>query len=116
MSVNRARKGMPDGLPRGCADTLRDATPCPCEREAASEVRKARNLRREIIIASRRRGALFGFYSFGLQRAGPRIRGHEGVPLPLLLPQSGGACLAPARTDSALRGRSGPFRAPLSVP
>src|SRR6266566_4393806 len=113
MSVNRARNGMPDGLPRGCADTLRDATPCPCESEV---VRKARNLRREIIIASRRRGALFGFYSFGLQRAVPRIRGHEGAPLPLLLPQSGGACLAPARTDSALRGRLGPFRAPLSVP
>src|SRR5260370_12687581 len=89
MSVKRARKGMPDGLPRGCAGTLRDATPCPREREATREVvRKARNLRREKIIASRRPRARFEFYSFALQRAGPPLTRHEDAPPPLSLPPS----------------------------
>ena len=35
-------------------------------------------MRREIIIASRGRGSLFGFYSFGPQYAGPPLTLREG--------------------------------------
>src|ERR1039458_8400456 len=53
-SVKRARKGSPEGLPRGAGLTPRDAIPCPKQVAAggASRLRKMRRVR-AVIVAGR---------------------------------------------------------------